>query len=383
MYDQMVLDEDGRGVDSGYRGEKEEAPARVERRPAVGDNPLEAYLGELRRHRRIKPDREIVLGRRIKRGRETMVALVLNSPVKLKAMRRLKADVVSWQEKGRAPGPTNAEMLALIRDRVIALVEKHPKNKELAKLKRRLVRMEFKIREAMDEMILANLRLVVKTAKRYMNRGMSLDDLIQEGNLGLIKAVGRYDYTTGFRFSTYAIWWIKQSITRAIYDKSRTVRLPVHLLEVRNAVYRAYYQLVGELGREPTSSEVAALLGLEPEKVANLTALGKDPVYLDAATGEDDVNLTDLILVGDTIPPWEPIHDRQVQQIVRTALDRLPRRERKVIYQRFGLETGEPLTLEQVGRQFNISRERVRQLENQALDRLRRGEHLPSLKNLF
>ena len=362
----------------------EDEDARSTRHDVRSDSStLDAYLSEVKNHKRISPDRETVLGKRIKKGQELMADMVLNHPCRLREMKALKEDVEMWIGRQLRPSPSESEVLRMMRDRAGELSRKYPKNKGLASLTRRLTRIELRVREALDELVTANLRLVIKVAKGYTNRGLTLADLIQDGNLGLIKAAGKYDYSTGYRFSTYAIWWIRQSIVRAIYDKARTIRLPVHLLETRNAFYKAYYNLMKEMGREPTPNEVAEEMGVSPEKIISLVLVIKDPINLDAPWGDDDTSLTDALVSEDTTDPLESVKYQQLCDTVREVLTSLPSREERVLRERFGIEINEKRTLEQVGREFNISRERVRQLENQALERLRRPENLKTLEGLI
>ncbi|MFH1134755.1 MAG: sigma-70 family RNA polymerase sigma factor [Pseudomonadota bacterium] len=343
---------------------------------------LDVYLTEVKNFPRISPERETILGKIIKNGQTRMFQKVMECKTSLKELRELKRDLGDWLEKRRRPAPSEGEMIRIVRDRAAALSENNPENPSLVALARRLSRMEKRIRAALDEMVTANLRLVIKVAKSYADRGLGLSDLIQEGNLGLIKAAGKYDFETGFRFSTYAIWWIRQSITRAIYDKSRTIRLPVHLVETRNAFYRSYYQLVKELGREPTPAEVAVEMEVTEEKVSNLMVMIKDPLYLDEPSGEDETRLADSLVNEDAESPLEMLTYWELKEKIREIINSLPGREETVIRERFGLDTDRKLTLEQLGRDFNISRERVRQLEVQALERLRRPENLQRLEGL-
>ena len=271
----------------------------------------------------------------------------------------------------------------MVRSQLKALSKEFPTNRELADLSRRVGHIEQKIRQAIDEMVLANLRLVVKVAKRYTNRGLALEDLIQEGNLGLIKAAEKYDYTVGFRFSTYALWWIRQGITRAIYDKARTIRLPVHVLEARNAFYKAYYKLSKELGRDPESCEIAWEVGLSVDKVDALALLIRQPLCLDAPKEDDEGTIADNLVSGEEVSGFDAVSYMELCTAVQNCLENLPEREETVLRHRFGIETEEGLTLEEIGKTFNISRERVRQLQEQALKRLREPENSRFLEGLI
>ena len=292
------------------------------------------------------------------------------------------------KEIGRVPLLTAAEEIDLamkIEAGIAATAELEAAEEEGREVerreKRRLTRVEAVGLDAKQQLIEANLRLVVSIAKRYVGRGMLFLDLIQEGNLGLIRAVEKFDYRKGFKFSTYATWWIRQAITRAIADQARTIRIPVHMVETINKLVRVQRQLLQELGREGTPEEIAEKMDMTPERVLEIQKISQEPVSLETPIGEEeDSQLGDFIEDEAAVAPPEAASHTLMREQLKKVLDQLSERERTVISLRFGLEDGHPHTLEEVGREFGVTRERIRQIESKSLSKLRHPNNANQLR---
>jgi RNA polymerase primary sigma factor len=300
------------------------------------EDPIHTYLKEIGKVALLDAELEIEMARRIESGNEAAARLASHNLA---------------EAEGTTDGLLSAEEVS----RDGRLVRKGQLGKEV--------------------LIEANLRLVVSIAKRYRNRGLAFLDLIQEGNLGLMRAVDKFDYTKGFKFSTYATWWIRQAITRAIADQARTIRIPVHMVETINKVVWAQRQLLQELGREPTAEEVAKRVEFPIERVREIQRINQDTISLQQPVGEeDDVSLSDLIEDRGAVVPDDAATRAMLDQAVKEALAHLSPREQDVVRLRFGLEDGKIRTLEEVGREFGVTRERVRQIESKTLAKLRRPD---------
>lgn len=342
------------------------------------------YLREMGRYELLTPEREELLSRVIRDGFNAIVDAVLEYPLDgypngFPGMEVLKEQIVTWRRRDPTLKPKKHQLNHMV-DSIIKLCHIHSEDQALHELRNRIVAYKKEIEAAKNEMINANLRLVVSIAKRYMHQGLSLADLIQEGNLGLMRAVFRFDYTKGNKFSTYASWWIRQAITRAILDKTRTIRLPVHFLELRSQFFKAYYALVKELGREPTPPEISERTGLPLEKIHAILEASREPVSLETPVGDEDSTLGDFIENKESASPYEAVKEKELVERVKAILATLNPREEKIIRLRFGIGEDGEYTLEEIGKRFNVSRERIRQIEKKALNRLRHSSRKDRLR---
>jgi len=345
---------------------------------APTNDPVRMYLKEIGKVPLLTAAQEIDLARRIETGEfstELREAVAEEEKVDHKRLRRITESVIAIREHqiekfGKVEG--------IGRDRISKSYR--PKTQE--DLDDFLRRVERDGQLAKRKLIEANLRLVVSIAKRYVGRGMLFLDLIQEGNLGLIRAVEKFDYAKGFKFSTYATWWIRQAITRAIADQARTIRIPVHMVETINKLVRIQRQLLQDLGREPAPEEIGRQMGIGPEKVREILKVSQEPVSLETPIGEEeDSHLGDFIEDSDAVVPVDAASFILLQEQLEAVLHTLSEREKKVIQLRFGLLDGHPRTLEEVGREFGVTRERIRQIESKTLSKLRHPSRSQKLRD--
>lgn len=340
------------------------------------------YLKGLEKISLLTPEKEVELAKRIKEG-EREVKILETKVNRLKAQayspknggKRIQAPRQGYKSKGKngkngkKPRPSASEV------RGKNLLYKETLNQYQRSL--------YNLQRAKNELIQANLRLVVSIAKRYANRGLSFLDLIQEGNLGLIQAMVKFDYTKGFKFSTYASWWIRAAILRAFAEKSRTIRIPNYLFEIKGKLMKSFKDLVKKLGREPTSQELSKESGIPLHDVEKILNLIEEPISLDMSIGEEDSTLEDLIPDEKGLSPSESLLEKDLTHQIQKLLSGLSPREEKILRLRFGIGEDGECTLEEIGRQFGLSRERIRQIEAKALDRLRDPKRYKEIKEYF
>ena len=368
--DDFTSDDDFSGDDDALDGEDDE-----ESEAANEAKEIKEALRSVPKAKVSKPKRS---SRARARRQDTSTVMLTGDPVRMYLKEIGKVDLLTADEEVHLAmkieaGTEASEKLEAAENGEIELTRAE---------QRRLMRIEQVGLDAKQQLISANLRLVVSIAKRYVGRGMLFLDLIQEGNLGLIRAVEKFDYTKGFKFSTYATWWIRQAITRAIADQARTIRIPVHMVETINKLIRVQRQLLQDLGRDPTPEEIGAEMGMSPDRVREIQKISQEPVSLETPIGEEeDSQLGDFIEDSTAVAPPEAASDSMLREQLDQVLDGLADRERKVIKFRFGLEDGHPRTLEEVGREFGVTRERIRQIESKTLAKLRHPSRSGRLKD--
>lgn len=337
------------------------------------------YLREMGRFDLLTPEEEAKYSKTIRQGFESIIQAVREDTSGVRELSLLKERIDLWEKRDPTLKPKK-QQLNLMRYSVSSASQKYTDIRELFELQTKIEAYSRSIEVAKDTMIRANLRLVVSIAKRYMHQGLTLADLIQEGNLGLMRAVFRFDYTKGNKFSTYASWWIRQAITRAILDKTRTIRLPVHFLELRSQFFKAFYALYKELGREPTPLEISKATNLPMDKILSILEASREPISLETPVGDDDSTLGDFLENQESQSPYDAVQNRELAGRVTEILSTLSEREEKIIRLRFGIGEKAEYTLEEIGKRFNVSRERIRQIEKKALNRLRHSSRRDKLK---
>jgi RNA polymerase primary sigma factor len=337
------------------------------------------YLREMGQFDLLTPDEEAKYSKCIRQGFDAIIQAIRDNDSDVVEMTLLCTRIDLWEKRDPTLKPKK-QQLNFMRYSVVAAAKKYIEKPEIYQLQIKIEGYSHSIEIAKDAMIRANLRLVVSIAKRYMHQGLTLADLIQEGNLGLMRAVFRFDYTKGNKFSTYASWWIRQAITRAILDKTRTIRLPVHFLELRSQFFKAFYALFKELGREPTPVEISKSTELPMDKILAILEASREPISLETPVGDDDSTLGDFLENGDSQSPFDMVQTRELAGRVTEILSTLSEREEKIIRLRFGIGEKAEYTLEEIGKRFNVSRERIRQIEKKALNRLRHSSRRDQLK---
>jgi RNA polymerase primary sigma factor len=337
------------------------------------------YLREMGRFDLLTPEEEAKYSKTIRQGFEAIITAIRKDKSGVREIDLLRERIDLWEKRDPTLKPKK-QQLNFMRYNVAASTKKYTEKRELLELQAKMEAYSRSIEVAKDTMIRANLRLVVSIAKRYMHQGLTLADLIQEGNLGIMRAVFRFDYTKGNKFSTYASWWIRQAITRAILDKTRTIRLPVHFLELRSQFFKAFYALYKELGREPTPLEISKATNLPMDKILSILEASREPISLETPVGDDDSTLGDFLENQESQSPYEAVQTRELAGRVEEILSTLSEREEKIIRLRFGIGEKAEYTLEEIGKRFNVSRERIRQIEKKALNRLRHSSRREKLK---
>lgn len=366
----------GKGKNAGDDSDGESLPHSEEHE---SEETTTTYLREMGQFDLLTPEDEARYSKTIREGFDAIIKAIRKDKSKTTEMKMVIERIDLWEKRDPTLKPKK-QQLNYMKHCVNKAAQTYPDMRELFELNTKLEAYNRSIETAKDAMIRANLRLVVSIAKRYMHQGLTLADLIQEGNLGLMRAVFRFDYKKGNKFSTYASWWIRQAITRAILDKTRTIRLPVHFLELRSQFFKAFYSLLKELGREPTPVEISKMTELPMDKILAILEASREPISLETPVGDDDSTLGDFLENQESESPYDMVQNRELATRVNDVLSSLTDREEKIIRLRFGIGEKAEYTLEEIGKRFNVSRERIRQIEKKALNRLRHSSRREKLR---
>jgi len=340
------------------------------------------YLREMGQFELLTPEEEEKYSKAIRQGFNAIITGIRTDMSGVTELAEMRERLDLWEKRDPTLKPKKQHLNYMTKV-VETSFQNHNDMDDIRELRFKVKMYTRAIETAKDAMIKANLRLVVSIAKRYMHQGLTLADLIQEGNLGLMRAVFRFDYTKGNKFSTYASWWIRQAITRAILDKTRTIRLPVHFLELRSQFFKAFYSLLKELGREPTPVEISEKTGLSMDKILAILEASREPISLETPVGDDESTLGDFLENQEAVSPYEAVKNLELADRVTGILATLSPREENIIRLRFGIGENAEYTLEEIGRRFNVSRERIRQIEKKALNRLRHSSRREKLKHFL
>jgi RNA polymerase primary sigma factor len=391
---------DGESADTGQSasgGEAEEVQEEAEVQTTEFDNLIWTYFKSMGQKGLLTRKEECDLARKLEVGHRMLREAVLKAPMNRPKLGRLllldggELDVVTRRAIRRKKVPS------YLIDKAVEIIKgkyhpgKHPTRgmeavltpSQWKEVHRRITEAESIIREAKERLVLSNLKLVVSIAKKYINRGMPLLDLIQEGNIGLMKAVDRFKYRKGFKFSTYATWWIRQGITRAIADQAKTIRIPVHMTEASQKIYKVVNRLTQELGREPRPPEIARRAKVRAKKVDEILRLVQEPIALQSPIGDEDSKLEDFLEDKSAVSPFDRVENLEMKESITRLLHTLTPREEEVIRMRFGIGVSREHTLEEVGHHLSVTRERIRQIEAKALKKLKHPSRLKMLKVLL
>jgi RNA polymerase primary sigma factor len=338
------------------------------------------YLQEISRYSLLTPEREMELAKIVKEGQEELVQLLWDRKASSSHFDEIRDQLGRWRGESMSYPGLREKMVKLVLDGLEETAARKDSSRGIRELHGKAKKIAARIDGAKNEMVEGNLRLVLSIAKRYRGRGLSFLDLIQEGNMGLLKAVARYDYAKGNRFSTYATWWVRQSIIRGIYDKTRTIRLPVHFIEMKSFFFKIFYELVKELGREPTPAEIAEASGLPLDKVTMIIQLSTRPMSLESPLGGEDQRLGDFIADDRALSPLDSVSEQELVDVTRNILGSLSSREETILKSRFGIDDNPTETLKTIGERFHVSKERIRQIEKKAIRKLRHAPRREQLK---